>query len=332
MKPFNQNHQSDYLILTSSHGQGRKISIVLRRIFLMLLFIPVMLLSQSCSDDNDDVMDDGQPPVIDFAHGRESFRPDQGEVRSSTTNHIHLRYSVSDNAGIEEIRASVTSSYPGNMPDGFALIDVEHLFSPDAEEEAFRIDEGSTFVNVDATASDIYWENIMDELPIAGPYDFRVTATDIFGNQTHGEQEVHKAFYLSRAYAPLISLDHEEHYITATAGETVDLQGHIMKNEEEDMAADLAFVWIRIVAEDAHDDFDPVSDILFEASWGQSLRLNTSGDDIPGTADISIMDDLLTEDNEMTAPEEAGTYSVIIWAEDATGNVSRVSAELLVTE
>ena len=332
MNLINQYLNKASQIHAKSNSHERNISIVLRRIILFLSFIPIMLLSQSCSDDNDDLLDDGQPPVIDFAHGRESFRPDQGEVRSSTTNHIHMRYSVSDNAGIEEIRASVTASYPGSMPDGFALIDVEHLFSPDAEEEAFRIDEGSTFVNVDATATDVYWENIMDELPIAGPYDFRVTATDIFGNQTYGEQEVHKRFYLSRAYAPLISLDHEEDAITATAGEMVELHGHIMKNEEEEMATDLAFVWIRVVAEDAHDDFDPVEDMLYEASWGHSQRLSATGDELPDTSVINISDDLLNDHHEMIAPAMAGTYSLIIWAEDINGNVSRTTADLLISE
>lgn len=173
----------------------------------------------------------------------------------------------------------------------------------------------------------------MSELPIAGPYDFRVSATDIFGNQTYGEQEVHKRFYLSRAYAPLITLSYDdEDSISAIAGEKVMLDGNINMNQKDEMASDLAFLWIRIVTEDKHDDFNPGSGIRFEAKWGQSLRLNMTGDNIPGTSDISIVDDLLTDDNEMIAPSEAGLYSVIIWAEDVTGNVTRISEELLVTE
>ncbi|GEM_PF-931288 len=300
------------------------------RLATFLLLAPVLFLTQSCSDDNDDIKDDGTPPVIEYATGRDSFRPDQGETRSSTTNHIHVRFSVTDNAGIEEIIATVSSSYPGSTPDGFSLIDVEHIFTADAEDDAFRIEDGAKFVNVDATATDIYWENIIQDLPIAGPYDFRVSATDIFGNTTYDDQQVNKRFYLSRAYSPTISLDHDENEIFAQTGETVIVEGEILKNDEDENSSDIAFIWMRVSKEDEHDDFDPSSDALYEASWGQSLRLNTSGDDLPGTSVININDDLLYNGNEITAPSEEGNYSLIIWAEDVNGNVNRVSASLIV--
>ena len=54
----------------------------------------------ACTDKDDVSIADLNAPVIGFAEGRDSFRPMQGEVRAATTDHMHIRFRVTDESGI----------------------------------------------------------------------------------------------------------------------------------------------------------------------------------------------------------------------------------------
>lgn len=293
----------------------------------------LLLIFSACSKDDDDngsnLVDNGLPPTIDFAEGRNSFRPDNGESRSTGTDHIHVRFSVADPSGLGEVRVGVSGIFEGNVPDGFELLDVADVYSPDASEDFFRFSENATTLNVDATETDIYWEGSTSRIEgnvIAGPYDFTISATDAFGNATPSGEEVRNRFYINRNYAPQVQVTNlVDDELKGEAGQPLVVEGSIRRGIVG-LSSDIAFIWVRLVEEDEHNDFEAGSS-LFEATWGQSLRFSKSGVALPSTTDINLAGALAGE-NEITIPEGHGHYHLIVWAEDVNGNVTRASVDV----
>ena len=292
----------------------------------------VLLFFSACSSDDDSgPVDDGVAPQIQFAENRNSFRPDNGESRSASTDHIHVRFSVTDQAGIEEILVGVNTQFTGNVDQGFELLDVLEVYSASATEEPFVIDQGARLVNVDGFATDIYWEGSTSRISgevIAGPYDFTISASDIFGNTTTGDEVVSNRFYINRTYAPSVEISNlHDGEIDASGGQPLIVEGLVSKGEGS-MAGDLAFIWIRLVDEDLHDDFDPAQvDSGLETIWGQSRRINLSSDALPDVNSLPF-GAILGGDKAIIVPEGHGHYDLIIWAEDTHGNVTRTSVEV----
>jgi len=300
-------------------------------LFLMLLS-GMLVLFYACGDDDDNGSgDDGNAPLIGFAEDRDSYRPDHGESRSASTEHIHVRFSVEDPAGIDEIHVGTSTQFLGEVDHGFDLLNVLEVHSSSATEEHLVIDEGANFVNVDDWRTDIYWEGSTSRIDgevIAGPYDFTVAARDIFGNETTGDEMVTNRFYINRTYAPAVEVTNlHDGEIHGHGGEALSVEGTIAQGEGNE-AGDLAFIWIRLVDQDLHDDFNPGQVVHgLEAVWGESRRIDASGADLPPVASLNL-EEILTGDNEMVLPEGHGHYDLIIWAEDAHGNVTRTAVHV----
>lgn len=299
---------------------------------LLMIISALFLLFSACSDDDDNgLSDDGNPPEIQFAEDRDSYRPDHGEVRGSDTDHTHVRFSVWDQAGIDEIHVGMGSQFLGQPNQGFEMLDVLDVYSSSASDENFVIEQGAKSVNVDGFHTDIYWEGSTSRVNgnvIAGPYDFTISARDVFGNITTGDQIVTNRFYINRPYAPEIEITNlHDGEIDGEGGQALTVEGTISKGEG-DSAGDLAFVWIRLVDEDLHDDFNPAQvGQGLESVWGQSLRIDVTSGDLPNHTVLNL-EDILTGDHIIVLPEGHGHYDLIIWAEDEHGNVTRTVVEV----
>lgn len=294
-----------------------------------------MLCLTACNDDDDDNGGNGGPgdttaPMIEFAEGRDSFRPAMGETRSSNDTHIHIRFKAVDNSGLEEVRVSVSGTYIGTVPDNFDLIDITDVYSADSEDEAFAFEAGATELNVDSDDTDLYWfgpssrPEITNAI-IAGPYDFSVWAKDVFGNETSTDQMVNNRFYITRAYAPQVEVTNlHDGELEGEENEPLVVEGTITSGDGN-LAGDVAFIWVRLVEEDMHDDFAAATP-LSEVIWGTSKRIQASGQAIPaGEIDLSAA---LAGDNSIVLPDGHGHYDLIVWVEDEHGNVTRAVVEV----
>jgi hypothetical protein len=274
---------------------------------------------------------DTTPPTIGFADGRSSFRPDEGETRSATSTHMHIRFKAQDNSALAEVTVSVKGSIIGNVPDGFDLLDITDVYSPSATNESYQFPAGANSLNVDDDGTDLYWSGqqphpMVNGPVLAGPYQFTVWARDEAGNVTPEAQRPNHQFYIARQYAPAISVTNlEDDELEGEEGEPLVVEGTIGKGTTT-LAGDLAFLWVRLVNEDEHDDFTPGSS-LAEVKWGQSRRINAMGPALPSneTIDLSVA---LSGGNAIVLPDGHGHYDLIIWAEDVHGNVSRQSFEV----
>ncbi|EOZ98618.1 hypothetical protein A33Q_1272 [Indibacter alkaliphilus LW1] len=300
--------------------------------FLSALLIPFLF---SCSDENDNPpAADLNAPEIGFAEGRDSFRPMEGEVRSASTDHMHVRFSVSDDSGIGQVLVDIHNSFDGHthgrLNNTFTALNVKDIYSPDASQPFLRFPEGATFLNVDGSATDIYWEGPTSRVEnnvLAGPYDIIISAVDVNGNQTSfGDDSNYLAtFYIERPYAPMISVTNlHDGEIEGDAGEALEVVGSVAKAGHE-LSSEITFLWVRLVEEDHdHDHNHRVSgEEFYEKVWGTSAwRDGMSGPDLPNGEELKF-EDIFTGDNAIILPEGEDHLDLIIWAEDANGNITR---------
>ncbi|WP_246535278.1 DUF4625 domain-containing protein [Litoribacter ruber] len=286
----------------------------------------------SCNTD-DDTPRDMDAPVISTAEGRDEIRPRQGERMAATNDHMHVRFSVSDPSGIQQVRIDVHSGFDGHthgrVAQGFEPLTVSR-----------RIDlNGATFYNQDGHDTDIYWEGENSEIDgtvLAGPYHFGIDATDIHGNVTSyaDNNNYSSTFYLERPYAPdmqITNLDGNE--LDGEPGEALDVQGTVHRRDHQ-LSSDITFLWVRLVEEDDHDDDDHGhGEDVYERMWGQSTwRQHSNGNwyggaDLPSGASINLAE-ALAGDNAIILPSGDRHYELIIWAEDSNGNVTRRAYEV----
>lgn len=302
---------------------------------LLALFIGF----SACTDKDDVSIADLNAPVIDFAEGRNSVRPMHGEVNPATKDHLHIRFSVSDESGIGQVLVDIHNSFDGHsharIMTEFEALNVKDIYSPDATNPAFRFPQGSTFLNVDNSATDIYWEGPTSRVQgnvLAGPYDIVISAVDIHGNQTSFADDSNyiATFHIRRPYAPIVSVTNlEDDELEGEAGEPLEVIGSIAKGEHS-LSSDIKFVWVRLTEE--HDDHGHSHRIkdgdFYEKMWGSSTwREGMSGPDLPNSSMLNLAE-ILSGENAIILPEGEDHLELIIWVEDIKGNITEATYEV----
>lgn len=288
----------------------------------------------SCSDDDDAPgIVDLEAPVIGFAEGRDSYRPIDGEVRLANTDHMHVRFRVTDNAALGQVLVDIHAAFDGHthgrLNNGeFELLNVKDIYSPTAENVIFRFPEGANSLNVDGSATDIYWGGPTSRVEtnvLAGPYDFTISATDEAGNSTNfsNNSSYIATFYIQRPYAPVVTVTNlEDDELHGEEGQPLAIEGTIAITEHA-LASELAFVWVRLIEEDDH-SHGRLSDeghgewIWGTSQWGDGM----SGDPIPN-GELLNLTEVFSGENAITLPNEHGHFELVFWIEDANGNVTR---------
>lgn len=305
--------------------------------YLSYLALGVAIILVSCTDNDDPAVVDRDAPVIAFAEGRDGFRPANNEVRAATTDHMHVRFSVSDASGIGQVLVDIHNSFDGHtharLLNTFEALNVKDIYSPEAGNPAFRFPQGATFLNVDNTSTDIYWAGPTSRVEgnvLAGPYDIVVSAVDIHGNQTgfaDGSNYI-ATFFIERAYAPQVAvtnLDNGE--IEGEAGEALEVIGTIAKGSHN-LSSEIKFVWIRLAEEDEHNHSHSAmarvkDEVFYERMWGTSTwRQGMSGPELPNTTELKF-EDILQGDNAIILPSGEDHLDLIVWVEDINGNVTQ---------
>lgn len=307
------------------------------RKFLGFLAIGCVVAFSACNDDDNPAVADREAPVIAFAEGRDGFRPANNEVRLATTDHMHIRFSVTDDSGIGQVLVDIHNTFDGHtharLSNAFEALNVKDIYSPEAANVAFRFPQGTTRLNVDNTTTDVYWEGPTSRVQgnvLAGPYDIIVSAVDIHGNQTSfadGSNYL-ATFFIERAYAPQVAVSNLKNgEIDAEAGEPLEVVGSIAKGTHS-LSSEIKFVWIRLAEEHdhnhSHSAMARISDeVFFERMWGSSTwRQGMSGAALPNTTDIKF-EDLLSGSNAITVPAGEDHLDLIVWVEDVAGNVTQ---------
>ncbi|HSJ67922.1 MAG TPA: DUF4625 domain-containing protein [Anditalea sp.] len=283
----------------------------------------------SCNTDDDSIRD-MDAPVIAAADGRDEIRPRQGEVMRSTSDHMHVRFSVTDPSGIQQVRLDLHSAF-----DGHSHGRISNDFEPLYINEVIPVN-GATFYNQDGHDTDIYWAGPNSPVQgnvLAGPYDFVIDATDIHGNVTsHADGNNYSAtIYIERPYGPQMTVTNlQDDELEGTAGEPLEVQGSVFRGDDA-LSTNITFLWVRL-AEEEHDG-DSHGEDVYENMWGTSKWRQHSngnyytGDALPAGTAIDFTQ-AFVGDNAIVLPAGEEHYELIIWAEDANGNVTRRAFEV----
>ncbi|WP_291780047.1 DUF4625 domain-containing protein [Cecembia sp.] len=308
--------------------------------YLSILAIGLMMVHASCTDNDDPAVVDLEAPVIAFAEGRDGFRPANNEVRRGTTDHMHVRFSVSDASGIGQVLVDIHNSFDGHsharMLNEFEAMNVKDIYSPDASNPVLRFPQGATFLNVDNTATDIYWEGPTSRVEgniLAGPYDIIISAVDVNGNQTgfaDGSNYI-ATFFIERAYAPVVEVTNlVDDEIEGKAGEALEALGSIAKGDHN-LSSEIKFVWIRLEEEHdhSHSAMARVKDeVFYERMWGSSTwRQGMSGPALPNT-ELLRFEDILQGEDAIILPSGEDHLDLVVWVEDVNGNVTQKTYEV----
>ncbi len=308
--------------------------------YLLLLSLSLLLFA-ACSENEDPANTDFDAPVITVADGRNEIRPSNNEVRATTTDHFHLRFSVSDESGIGQVLVDIHNVFDGHshgrIMSNFEPLNVKDIFSPDATSLSLRFPQGATRLNVDNTATDIYWggpTSRVEQNVLAGPYDIVISAVDIHGNQTSfaDGSNYMATFFIERPYAPVIAVTNlEDGEIEGEAGEALEVIGTIAKGEHN-LSSDIKFIWIRLAEE--HDDHNHGAslrvkdEVFYEKMWGTSTwRSGMSGPALPNSTNLRF-EDILTGENAIILPSGEDHLDLIVWVEDINGNVTQKTYEV----
>lgn len=286
--------------------------------------------SAACSDDDDDQSIDTTPPQITAADGEDEIRPHRGEVRPASTDHLELRFQVSDPSGVEEVLVNIHSdfdqhSHGKNAGTGFESLSYQKVYQA----------SGAESFTIHSDQDDVYWEGADSELTgdiLAGPYHFELSATDTEGNQTsHGDNSSYVAsVHIRRPYAPEVNVSNlDDGELDGGEGEALAVKGSVKKTGHS-LASDLAFLWVRLYDGDDHDDDDDHDhdhekrdgDDHYEKAWGSSQWVNESGASLPSKTELDF-ETILSGSNQIILPNEHGHYELSIWAEDTEGNITQ---------
>ena len=281
-----------------------------------------------CNTDDDSIRD-MEAPVIAAADGRDEIRPRQGEVMPAGNTHMHVRFSVTDPSGIQEIRIDVHSDFDGHTHGRIA-----NGFEPLTLLRVIPVN-GATRYNQDGHDTDIYWEGPNSAVQgnvLAGPYDFIIDATDIHGNVTsHAEENNYSTtIYIERPYAPqMVITNLHNGELDGTPGSPLAVQGSLTRSDHQ-LSSDISFLWVRLAdEEDHHGHGHRIQDAdHYERMWGTSkYRQQANGNPFTGPAlpsgNALDFSQIFTGNNAIVLPAGAGHYDLIIWAEDVHGNVTR---------
>ncbi|WP_040670424.1 DUF4625 domain-containing protein [Nitritalea halalkaliphila] len=296
------------------------------------LLFPVMLagvIAFAC-DSEDDSVRDLEAPTITFAENRDTFRPVMNEIRSRATDHMHIRFSVQDESGIQQVRIDIHGGF-----DGHTHGRVSGAFEQLLVNDIIEVD-GARFYNHDDSSLDVYWEgndprNRIETNVLAGPYHISIDATDIFGNATSHANgtTISKTFFIERPYAPEFLIDNAVNgAFTATSGQPLNVEGKVEVTNHP-LSSELAFFWARVSTENSDDeDLVLAGNDIYERMWGRSMyRVDNNGDRFRGPAlpSTSMLDltTLFTGDAAINVPSGSENLWLILWVEDTAGNVTR---------
>lgn len=285
----------------------------------------------SCNTDDDSVRD-MDAPVIAAAEGREEIRPRHGEIMRETSDHMHVRFSVTDPSGIQQVRIDVHSVFDGHT-HGRVANDFEAL----KVNQVIPIN-GASFYNQDDHDTDIYWDGPNSPIEgnvLAGPYDFIIDATDMHGNvTTHGaENNYSTTIYIERAYGPQMTISNlHDNELEGTAGAPLLVDGNVFAGTHP-LSSEITFLWVRLAEEEDHDHGHAHGEDVYERMWGTSkYRQHSNGNFYSGpqiNSGASIdLSQAFTGENAIVLPAGEEHYELIIWAEDVNGNVTRRAYEV----
>jgi hypothetical protein len=285
---------------------------------LSLAAFGLLVTVSSCSKDDDEGTRDRKAPTIEAAEGRDAIRPAHGEVRAATTDHMHVRFRVRDESGIEQVLVDIHHGF-----DGHSHGKTSGTFETLNYRKIYEVGGAKSF-NIDSNFDDVYWggsASVVSDNVLAGPYHFSIDASDIHSNQTSAASGTNYQimFYIERPYAPVISITNlEDGELEGEKNEPLDVQGSIAKTAHN-LSSDIAFVWVRLVEEDDHHNKTSDGEI-YEEKWGTSQWRNATGKALPSTTQIDLSQ-LLSGADEIRLPNEHGHFELIIWVEDVEGNV-----------
>ena len=296
---------------------------------IYLSLASLLLVGGACSKDDNNNGNGGKgsltPPTITAADGRDAIRPENGEVRASSTGHMHIRFKVTDEDGINQARVDIHHAFDGHSHGrGTTSSDFEHL-----DYRKIYEGEGAKSLNIDDNFEDVYWEGsnsvIGNKNVLAGPYDFAVDASDIHGNQTSFSDNTSylATFWIERSYAPQISVSNaDDGEIDGHPGQQLSVLGSIERNASDALSSDIAFVWVRLYEEDDHDHGHGHGDDIYDEKWGSSQWRSLNGGSLPSATNIDLAN-LLSGSNAITLPSGHHHYELLIWVEDVNGNVTQ---------
>lgn len=300
----------------------------------------LVFCSLSCETGNEPIQD-LLAPVIDHADGMETIRPAQGEIIEVDADHMNVRFSAEDPSGLEQIRVNIHANFDGHsharIKNDFERLEVNDIYSPEASKPELKFPAGAMRINIDGMGTDIYWEGEASRVEgpvLAGPYDFSIEATDIFGNQTgfaEGSSYI-ATFQIRRPYAPVVEITNlHEGEIEGEAGEQLQLEGMIAKSDHE-LSSDLAFIWVRLTEEhegehtenEGHNHRKLIEEAFFDKMWGVSSWINEgNGASLPDAMVFNLAE-IFFGDNAIILPSGEDHLELVIWAEDINGNITEM--------
>jgi len=282
----------------------------------------------SCSEDPPQPIDNTIPTISKLEYSSE-IEPYPGQVIPWDWSSFRYYLNISDPEGISEIILGVKGDLPNNAEGDFAnkfeLLNHTEIINKDYDSPKYNFQPGKDEINFDPFT--IEWKGTYSvaSLPIlAGPYELSIDAQDIHGNITNHEfgSNYQTIVFVERTYAPLIHRPHGlPDVITLETNEALSLEGGIMKTDDE-LSTPLKFVWIKLADQDVLGDYKGETDqiVYDERMWGQSLRLDKSGSELPSVSELTFNE--LLEIDPMDFPEGKSNFVMIIWAEDEAGNAS----------
>lgn len=301
-----------------------------------ILLVGIIILNLFSCETNSEDPQDLVAPEIDHADSGDEISPENGDVFTETMDHIPVSFSVEDPSGIGQVKVNVHANFDGHsharVLSDFQKLSIDDIYAVDASDQNFQFPANSTRVNVNSTATDIYWSGANSRLSapvLAGKYDFSISATDIHGNQTSfadGSSYL-ATIHIRTPYSPSISINNlDDDELIGTKGQPLTVTGEISKTSHE-LSAPLAFVWIKLGEEedddhdhDAHNARISNEEHVYDKMWGNSQWLSEGqGPDLPNDQTINLAT-LLTGENAIILPATGEHLDLTIRAEDVNGN------------
>ncbi|ERM80249.1 hypothetical protein P872_22240 [Rhodonellum psychrophilum GCM71 = DSM 17998] len=292
---------------------------------LIILVFALVASFSSCNENEKPV--DLEAPVIGALTAGQSIQPSPGMLVGPLEESVMVNFKVTDSSGIKEILLDIHGGFDGHshgrLSNSFERLNIRQIFSSTASNPNLRIPKGSPEVIIDAHR--ISWTGsnaaVVGNL-LAGPYHITISATDLEGNQSGfaDGSNYHTTFYIQRPYAPLLQLVRAENGgLVASAGQNLKIEGSVLVTNDP-ISTPLKFIWVRLSNQDNLDE--KISESTFgEAMVGESSWRNLKGEPLFAT-DKFDLGSLLAK-NSIQIPTGQSKLTLIIWAEDTAGNVTR---------
>jgi len=302
-----------------------------------ILFVGIIALILFSCETNSETPQDLIAPEIDHAESEDEISPEVGAILSETMNYIPVSFSVTDPSGVGQIKVNVHANFDGHsharVLNNFEKLAIDDIYAVNASDQNFQFPENSTKVNVNSSATDIYWSGPNSRLSgpvLAGMYDFSIAATDIYGNQTNfaDASSYLTTIHIRTAYAPFIAVNNlDDDELKGTKGQPLTVTGEISKTTDE-LSAPLAFIWIKLGEEEDEHDHEEHNErvsneaYVYDKMWGNSQWLTDGeGPDLPNDQIINLAT-LLTGENAIILPATGEHLDLTIRAEDVNGNTT----------